>query len=279
MKPESVSLDGRVALVTGAGAGIGKGVALALAAFGARVAALELDPQTAERTAAEIAANAGEALALPADARDPDAVSRALEAASARFGPVDILVNNAGGTFAAPFLDSREKGWDALWRANAKSVMHCTQLVARGLVAAGRGGSVVNVVSIEAGRAAPLYAAYAAAKAGVVSLTRTLALELAPHGIRVNAVAPDICLTEGLAAMVPPAERERWADIVPLGRPGEPADVAGAVVFLASDLARYVTGVTLPVDGGTHAAGGWYRDADGGGWVLGPPRRHPRGEV
>ena len=275
MKPESVSLHGRVALVTGAGAGIGKGVALALAAFGARVAVLELDPQTAERTVAEIAANGGEALALPADARDPDAVSRALEATSARFGPVDILVNNAGGTFAAPFLDSREKGWDALWRANAKSVMHCTQLVARGLVAAGRGGSVVNVVSIEAGRAAPLYAAYAAAKAGVVSLTRTLALELAPHGIRVNAVAPDICLTEGLAAMVPPAERERWADIVPLGRPGEPADVAGAVVFLASDLARYVTGVTLPVDGGTHAAGGWYRDADGGGWVLGPPR-HPR---
>ena len=279
MKPESASLDGRVALVTGAGAGIGKGVALALAAFGARVAVLELDPQTAERTVAEIAANGGEALALPADARDPDAVSRALEATSARFGPVDILVNNAGGTFAAPFLDSREKGWDALWRANAKSVMHCTQLVARGLVAAGRGGSVVNVVSIEAGRAAPLYAAYAAAKAGVVSLTRTLALELAPHGIRVNAVAPDICLTEGLAAMVPPPERERWAEIVPLGRPGEPADVAGAVVFLASDLSRYVTGVTLPVDGGTHAAGGWYRDAEGGGWVLGPPRRPRRDKV
>ena len=279
MKPESASLDGRVALVTGAGAGIGKGVALALAAFGARVAVLELDPQTAERTVAEIAANGGEALALPADARDPDAVSRALEATCARFGPVDILVNNAGGTFAAPFLDSREKGWDALWRANAKSVMHCTQLVARGLVAAGRGGSVVNVVSIEAGRAAPLYAAYAAAKAGVVSLTRTLALELAPHGIRVNAVAPDICLTEGLAAMVPPPERERWAEIVPLGRPGEPADVAGAVVFLASDLSRYVTGVTLPVDGGTHAAGGWYRDAEGGGWVLGPPRRPRRDKV
>jgi 3-oxoacyl-[acyl-carrier protein] reductase len=277
MKPESASLAGRVALVTGAGAGIGKGVALALAAFGARVAVLELDPRTAEHTAAEIAANAGEALALPADARDPAAVSNALEATSARFGPVDVLVNNAGGTFAAPFLDSREKGWDALWRANAKSVMHCTQLVARGLVAAGRGGSVVNVVSIEAGRAAPLYAAYAAAKAGVVSLTRTLALELAPHGIRVNAVAPDICLTEGLAAMVPPAERARWADIVPLGRPGEPADVAGAVVFLASDLARYVTGVTLPVDGGTHAAGGWYRDADGDGWMLGPPRRPPPG--
>lgn len=167
MKPESASLAGRVALVTGAGAGIGKGVALALAAFGARVAVLELDPRTAEHTAAEIAANAGEALALPADARDPTAVSNALEVTSARFGPVDVLVNNAGGTFAAPFLDSREKGWDALWRANAKSVMHCTQLVARGLVAAGHGGSVVNVVSIEAGRAAPLYAAYADRKSVV----------------------------------------------------------------------------------------------------------------
>jgi len=272
MGPDSASLAGRAALVTGAGAGIGKGIALGLAAFGARVAVLELNPETAEHTAAEIAAGGSEALALPADARDPEAVARALEAACSCFGGIDILVNNAGGTFAAAFLDSQEKGWDALWRANAKSVMHCTQLVGRRMVAAGRGGSIVNVVSIEAGRAAPLYAAYAAAKAGVVSLTRTLALELAPHGIRVNAIAPDICLTEGLAAMVAPAERTRWADIVPLGRPGEPDDVAGAAVFLASDLSRYVTGVTLPVDGGTHAAGGWYRDPDGGGWVLGPPR-------
>jgi NAD(P)-dependent dehydrogenase (short-subunit alcohol dehydrogenase family) len=272
MDPSSASLAGRTALVTGSGAGIGRGIAVAIARFGARVGVLDLSPETARRTADEIVAAGGDAVALPADARDPEAVAGALDAAAARFGPVDILVNNAGGTFAAPFLDSAPKGWHALWRANLESVLHCTQLVGRRLVAAGRGGSVINVVSIEGTRAAPLYAAYAAAKAGAISVTRTLALELAPHRIRVNALAPDICLTEGLAAMVPPDERARWTHLVPLGRAAEPDDIAGAAVFLASDLSRYVTGITLHVDGGTHAAGGWYRDPEGGGWVLGAPR-------
>jgi NAD(P)-dependent dehydrogenase (short-subunit alcohol dehydrogenase family) len=272
MDPSCASLAGRTALVTGAGAGIGKGIALALARFGARVAVLELHAETARRTADAISAAGGAALALPADARDPGAVTAALDAAAARFGVVDVLINNAGGTFAAPFLDSAAKGWHALWRANLESVLHCTQLVARRLVAAGRAGSVVNVVSIEGVRAAPLYAAYAAAKAGVISITRTLALELAPHAIRVNAIAPDICRTEGLEALVPAAERGRWAQIVPLGRAAEPDDIAGVAVFLASDLSRYVTGITLHVDGGTHAAAGWYRDPDGSGWILGPGR-------
>jgi flavin reductase (DIM6/NTAB) family NADH-FMN oxidoreductase RutF len=102
----------------------------------------------------------------------------------------------------------------------------------------------------------------------VISVTRTLALELAPHRIRVNAIAPDICLTEGLEAMVPPNERARWTHLVPLGRPADPDDIAGAAVFLVSDLSRYVTGITLHVDGGTHAAGGWYRDPADGTWVL-----------
>jgi len=271
MDPSSASLAGRTALVTGAGAGIGRGIARAMARFGARVAVLDRDLDAAGRTAADIASAGGEALAVHADARDPDAVLAALDATAA-LGVVDVLVNNAGGVFAAPFLDSVPKGWHALWRANCESVLHCTQLVARRLVAAGRAGSVINVVSIEGMRAAPHYAAYAAAKAGAISVTRTLALELAPHAIRVNAIAPDICCTEGLEAMVPAAERGRWAHIVPLGRAGEPDDVAGAAIFLASDLARYVTGITLHVDGGTHAAGGWYRDPDGGAWTLGPPR-------
>jgi 3-oxoacyl-[acyl-carrier protein] reductase len=272
MDPRSTDLASRTALVTGAGAGIGRGIAVTLARFGARIGVLELSPEAAHRTADEIARAGGDAVALPADARDPEAVASAVDVAAARFGAVDILVNNAGGTFAAPFLDSAPKGWHALWRANLESVLHCTQLVGRRLVAAGRAGSVVNIVSIEGVRAAPLYAAYAAAKAGVISVTRTLALELAPHGIRVNAIAPDICLTEGLAAMVPPGERARWSHLVPLGRAADPDDIAGAAVFLVSDLSRYVTGITLHVDGGTHAAGGWYRDAGDGTWVLGPPR-------
>ena len=143
------------------------------------------------------------------------------------------------------------------------------------MIAQGRGGSIVNVVSIEAARAAPHYAVYAACKAAVVNFTRSTALELAPHGIRVNAIAPDICLTEGLAPLVGEAERARHRFIVPLGRAGVPEDIAGAAVFLASDLSAYVTGVMLPVDGGTHAAGGWYRDPGGEGWLLGPPSQKP----
>jgi 3-oxoacyl-[acyl-carrier protein] reductase len=271
--PSSASLAGRTAVVTGAGAGIGKGIARGFAAFGARVAVLERNAETAERTADEIGTAGGEALAVPVDVRDGAALAQAIDTVVARLGEVDVLVNNVGGTFASAFVDSSETGWDALLRANLGTVLRGTQLVARRLVAAGRGGSIVNVVSIEATRAAPSFAVYAAAKAAVVNFTRTIAVELAPHGIRVNALAPDICLTEGLEALVPEAERERWKDIVPLGRAGMPDDLAGAAVFLASDLSRYVTGVTLHVDGGTHAAGGWYRAPDGDGWVLGPPRR------
>jgi NAD(P)-dependent dehydrogenase (short-subunit alcohol dehydrogenase family) len=272
MDPSSASLAGRTALVTGAGAGIGRAIARVMAAFGARVAVLDRDADSARRTAADITGAGGEALAVHADAREPEAVDAALDATAAQLGLVDVLVNNAGGVFAAPFLEAAPKGWHALWRANLESVLHCTQRVARRLVDSGRAGSIINVVSIEGVRAAPMYAAYAAAKAGAISATRTLALELAPHAIRVNAIAPDICLTEGLEALVPPGDRGRWNHIVPLGRPGEPDDIAGAAVFLACDLSRYVTGITLHVDGGTQAACGWYRDPGDGAWVLGPGR-------
>jgi NAD(P)-dependent dehydrogenase (short-subunit alcohol dehydrogenase family) len=273
MDTRKAFLTGRTAVVTGAGAGIGKGIALGFAAFGARVVVLEIKEDAARQTVAEIEAQGGAALAVPTDVRDGAAVEHALAAAVDRFGSVDVLVSNAGGTFQAPFLEIKEKGWDALLRMNLGSVFHGTRAAATRMVAQGRGGSIINVVSIEGVRAAPGFAPYAAAKAAVINFTQSMALELAPHGIRVNALAPDICLTEGLAAMVPEAERARHRFIVPLGRAAVPEDIAGAAVFLASDLAAYVTGVTLHVDGGTHAAGGWYHDPDGRGWILGPPRR------
>jgi NAD(P)-dependent dehydrogenase (short-subunit alcohol dehydrogenase family) len=266
-------LTGRSAVVTGAGAGIGKGIALGLAAFGARVGILELQAESGRQTAAEIEAAGGEALALATDVRDGEAVARAVDAVVARFGTIHVLVNNVGGTFRAPFLETVEKGWDALVRANLKTVLHGMRTVAPHMIAGKQGGSIINVVSIEGERAAPFYAVYAACKAAIINFTRSMALELAAHRIRVNAISPDICLTEGLERLLGPNERERHAFLVPLGRAGVPEDVAGAAIFLASDLSAYVTGVTLPVDGGTHAAGGWYRDPEGEGWLLGPPPR------
>jgi len=269
-----ILLTGRTAIVTGAGAGIGKGIAFGLAAFGARVVVLERVAETARRTAEEIAAAGGEALALPTDVRDRAAVAEAVETTVRRLGGVDVLVNNVGGTFRASFLDIEEKGWDAIIAMNLKTVFHGTRLVAPHMIAQGRGGSILNVVSSEGVRAAPGYAPYAACKAAVISFTKTMALELAPHGIRMNALAPDICTTEGLDAMLTPAEKDRHRHMVPLGRAGVPEDMAGAAVFLASDLASYVTGVTLHVDGGTNAAAGWHRDPDTETWLLGPaPRR------
>ncbi len=276
MDTQTAFLTGRTAIVTGAGAGIGRGIALGMTAFGARVAVLELDATTARATGDAIEAAGGQALVLPTDVRDGEALERAVATTAERYGGVDVLVNNVGGTFRAAFLETSEKGWDALVRANLKTVLHGTRAVAPRMVARGRGGSIVNIVSIEGERAAPFYAVYAACKAAVISFTRSMALELAPHGIRVNAIAPDICWTEGLARAIGEAEPERHRLLVPLGRAGVPEDIAGAAVFLASDLAGYVTGVTLPVDGGTHAAAGWYRDPAGEGWVLGPsPRQSP----
>jgi 3-oxoacyl-[acyl-carrier protein] reductase len=266
--PQSILLTDRTAIVTGGGGGIGAGVSEALAAFGARVVVLDRGGDAADRVVAGIAGRGGQAVAVHGDAREPAAIDAAIAAAQP-WGPVRILVNVVGGVFAEPFLDGRPSGWDALVRANLTTVLHGTQRVGRHMREHGVPGSIVSIVSIEAERAAPGYAVYAAAKAAVVSFTKSMALELAPHRIRVNALAPDVCLTDGLRALLPPGREAAFPRLIPLGRAAEPTDIAGAAVFLASDLAGYVTGVTLPVDGGTAAAGGWYRSADGR-WILGP---------
>jgi 3-oxoacyl-[acyl-carrier protein] reductase len=258
-------LTDRVAVVTGGGSGIGRGIARGLTAFGARVAIWERNADTAAAAAEEIGG-----LGITTDVRESAEVDAALAQTVAELGPVSILVNNAGGVFLSPLLETSENGWDALYRANLKHVILCTQRVARVMVEAGSGGSIMNVTSIEGVRAAPGYAAYAAAKAGVINFTKTAALELAPLGIRVNALAPDITLTEGLASVAPPGAEERFGLTVPLGRAGHVDEMAGAAVFLAGDLSSYVTGQTIHVDGGTQASSGWYHHPGNGSYVLGP---------
>jgi 3-oxoacyl-[acyl-carrier protein] reductase len=265
MDPSSVLLTGRVAVVTGGGSGIGRGIALGLKAFGASVAIWERDADSAASAAAEVGG-----LGLTTDVRQSAEVDEALARTTAELGPVSILVNNAGGVFSSPILETSENGWDALYRANLKHVILCTQRVARAMVEEGSGGSIISVTSIEGVRAAPGYAAYAAAKAGVINFTKTAALELAPHGIRVNALAPDITLTEGLAAVAPRGVEKTFGLTVPMGRPGHVDEMAGAAVFLAGQLSSYITGQTIHVDGGTQASSGWYHHPDSGSYVLGP---------
>ncbi len=263
--PSNILLTDRVAVVTGGGAGIGRGIAAGMAAFGAKVAIWERDPQTCSRVAESVGA-----LGIVTDVRDSEQVDAALQRTTAELGMPAILVNNAGGVFPSALLETSENGWDALYRANLRHVLLCTQRVARQLVTAGVGGSIMSVTSIEGVRAAPGYAAYAAAKAGVINYTKTAALELASYGIRVNAIAPDIILTEGLAALNSDAATSDMGNIVPLGRPGHVDEIASTAVFLASDMSVYLTGQTLHVDGGTNAASGWYHDPQTGTYRLGP---------
>lgn len=266
--PKNASaLDGRVAVVTGGGSGIGRGIAETFAEFGARVVIWERNPETAENTAAAVGG-----IACAIDVRDADQVDAALARTIAEVGLPTILVNNAGGAFPSPLLETAPKGWDTLIRSNLTHVLLCTQRVAQALVQHGAGASVINVSSIEGVRAAPGYAAYAAAKAGVINFTKTVALELAPYGIRVNCLAPDLTLTEGIEQLGSAESLAAANHMIPMGRPGHIDEMAGAAVFLASDLSSYVTGQTLHVDGGTHAAGGWYHHPDSGAYILGPPR-------
>ncbi|MCW2516106.1 MAG: oxidoreductase [Mycobacterium sp.] len=265
ISPSSILLTDRVAVVTGGGSGIGRGIANGFAAFGARVAIWERSPETCAAVAAEVGG-----LGIVTDVRESGDVDAALARTVAELGPVSVLVNNAGGVFPSPLLETSENGWDALYRANLRHVLLCTQRAARVMVEHRIAGSIITVTSIEGVRAAPGYAAYAAAKAGVVNYTKTAALELAPHGIRVNALAPDFTMTEGLVALMTPESRANGERMVPLGRAGHVDEMAGAAVFLASDMSSYVTGQTIHVDGGTAAAGGWYPHPETGAYTLGP---------
>jgi 3-oxoacyl-[acyl-carrier protein] reductase len=248
-----LGLDGRVVVVAGAGGdGIGTGVCRLLAQAGASVVGLDNRPAALDAFRAATAGTAGAHLAIEADVRDPSDTSAAVERAMQQ-GPLHGLVHVAGGMRPAqwaPLLETDPAVWDEVIELNLRSALITSQAVARRLPPAG--GSMVMIASITGLSAMPFAAAYAAAKAGLMALTRTAALEWGPKSIRVNAVAAGTVSTAKTRARSPdgaadPAERTA----VPLGRRGTPDDVAGAVVFLLSDLAGWITGQVLPVDGGS----------------------------
>lgn len=274
---ERGGLDGTVAVITGGAGALGRGSALDLAANGVRVAVLDLDADAGEDLRGALADQGYDALIRHGDARDPEVLAALFDAVDARWGRLDTLVNVVGGTFRAPFTETGPKGWDALLRTNFLHVLHACHAAVPRIRAGGRGGSIVNISTIEAHRAAPGFAVYAAAKAAVEQFARTLAVELAPDGIRVNNIAPDFVPTTTLARLAGGDEGmghpEGARIAIPMGRAGRASDVSGCVVFLASALSEFVTGTTLHPDGGTHASAGWFNWPDSG-WANHVPARY-----
>jgi 3-oxoacyl-[acyl-carrier protein] reductase len=256
--PSSILLTDRVAVVTGAANGIGEATAVLLARCGADLAICDRDADGLARVEAAIKEAGRGVVSGQLDVRDGEAVSDFLEDVRAGHGRVDILVNNAGGTFFSPFTDVSEKGEGALVAENFTQV---TRFVRSVLPLMPDGGTIVNVTSIEAHQASPGFAVYGAMKAGIAHLTRTLALELAQRGIRINAIAPDAIPTGGEGELRAGMQAAEYVTntVPPLGFQGTPDDAAAVILFLAGDLSRFVTGTTIHVDGGNWAGGSWRR--------------------
>jgi NAD(P)-dependent dehydrogenase (short-subunit alcohol dehydrogenase family) len=251
-------LQGRVVAITGGALGIGRATAQLFAAEGAAVALADVDVQEAEVVAKEIVGRGGRAIAVAVDVGDSAQVQAYVERIVADFGRLDVMFANAGIAHSAPFLDHPEGQWHRVLRVNLSGVFLCCQIAARQMVRQGGGGRIINTASINGFRGVENLVGYNVAKAGVIELTKTMAVELAPHHITVNAIAPaqiDTRLTRGFSD---DAKARRVARI-PLGRFGDVDEVAKAALFLASDDASYVTGHTLAVDGGYLAGGLWSR--------------------
>ena len=263
-------LTGRIAIVTGGAAGIGGGISRRLAANGATVVINDIDEALLAATIADITTAEGTAIAAPGDIRLLDTVmSVTAIAAGVDDGRIDILVNNVGDYRpAGRFLATSDEQWDQLYAVNLQHVLRMCRAVGPTMVDRGS-GSIVNVSTVEAFRGIPNNAVYSAFNAAVNTLTKSLAVELGPSGVRVNAIAPDLANTLQTPAemMLRGRDPEMIRHWMPLGRWGQPDDYGDVVVFLASEMARMVTGHIIPVDGGTTAASGWYLKRDGKGWT------------
>lgn len=271
MTTSDLRLDDKVAVITAGANGIGEGAAMSIARFGGNVVIADVDVENGERVAQAVRALGRQALFVKTDVRHTEQIAAAVYAAAREFGRIDILVNNAGGTRHQSFLDQNEGNWRRLIDFNFVSMLAATHAAAQVMSDGKRGGSIINIASTESLRAAPGFAVYAACKAAMVSFTRTMALELAGYGVRTFALAPDMIDTPGLRPFFGAASPETIAArdrYIPMGRLGTLDEIGNVIAFLASDLASYLNGVTIPVDAGAMASSGWTRAPEGDGWGL-----------
>lgn len=242
-------LDGKIALVTGASRGIGRAIALKLAEAGATIAINYAgNVKAAEEVERMILDNGGKAMLIQADVSDLDAVDHMIQTVMNAYGKIDILVNNAGITRDNLLMRMKENDWDDVINTNLKGVYYCTKLASK-IMMKQRSGRIINMTSVVGLTGNAGQANYAAAKAGVVGFSKSMAKELASRGITVNLVAPGFIDTD-MTAILPEKVKEELTKSIPLAKLGKPEDVASAVLFLASDEASYITGQTLNVDGG-----------------------------
>ena len=257
MTDSLLGLEGKVALVTGGGQGIGRGCAAMLAQAGCDVAIADVSKEHAAETAKEVEALGRRAAAIEADVRTNQGIETMLEGAISSLGGLDICINNVGGLVGhppTPFLENTTEFYDDIVTNNLRATFFCCQAEAKSMIARGVAGSIINISSVAGIRATMNIAPYGAAKAGIINLTQVVALELAPHGIRVNAIAPGTTATERYAERYKEGGFSDVEAANPLKRLAQPQDLGGAAVYLASDLARYVTGVVIVVDGGISLA-------------------------
>ena len=252
MSTFDLTLDGKVAIITGSSQGIGRGLATGFAAAGASVVLVARSADRLEECANEIEMAGGEALVVPADVTNSSQVSQMVQKTLETFGRIDVLVNCAGGSGEhrfIPMLEMNEDIWDAIVDLNLKSVFLCCREVGK-VMTEQKNGSIINFSSGAATQPVANMTHYCAAKAGINQLTRVLAVELGPYNVRVNAISPGLTATPSEEKFMPPDLMEKYAKMIPLGRVGQPEDILGAALFLASGASEYITGTIIPVGGG-----------------------------